>query len=119
MPWVDGRPREWQMEDFISTGVSHFDVTCKQHEDGSFGVEGSFKKCERVCPVLKGKTYGDEVEPIYTCDNEFYLGSTCEKSCPEGYKLKGKGWNKKKKCKVTWNISGWRDSGNWKYCVKE
>ena len=27
------------MEDFISTGVSHFDVTCKQHKDGSFGVD--------------------------------------------------------------------------------
>jgi len=121
-----GYPREWQMEGWAETGgvnggVDSFDIQCKQNSAGNgFEWVGDFKECIQVCGAL-GRAWQEGVDPIWTCTNDFFIGSVCEKSCPAGWKLDKNAASYKKtvaRCRSKSYGSSWSQS-HFKECIPE
>ena len=126
--WVNGHPRDWMMDGWLDTGVSHFDIKCQSNSDGTFewvnAAGGPMTECLPVCYNFSKGRDGDEVDPVWTCTKNNFPGSKCTKSCPDGYKLSDEGDNRWKntstKCqKKSWGTSWTENPGWFKPCVRE
>merc|ERR1712176_1113805 len=112
-PLSDGSPREWQMSTYPEK--NSFELECKEVDNQMKWVPVDVEKelqCIQVCYDRTGRTYGDEVDPIWDCSNANFINSECVKSCPAGYSSdKTKPWQKKKsKCRkksygTSWSVT--------------
>ena len=123
---VNGHPREWMMEGWDETGIGHFDIKCQSNSDGTFewvnAAGGEMKQCIPVCyNFSRGRTEDDEVDPIWKCTKNNFVGSKCTKKCPDGYKLSNEGNNRWKhsntQCKKRSYGTSWTNSW-FKACVR-
>ena len=120
---INGYPRKWQMEGWAETGginggIDSFDIQCKKKSDGSgFEWVGDFKECIQVCTPITTYNNADE----WTCTNDFFIGSTCTKTCLPGFKFDktNASWKKTStRCRKKSYGSSWSNS-HFKDCVPE
>lgn len=106
----------------LANGADSFEVECLKTGANTYEWSDTVVDCIGECWEL-GAQSEDETEPIWDCTNAFFVGSTCTKSCPDGYKMvKNHGKNKNVwKCLDKSYGPSWNNHNFWYtgYCVAD